>query len=66
MTEDHRTNQQTGLSLVDDEVSTAEALMWVLEHAGIDMVFGIPGGETLPIHRALIRSSRLHPYRPGT
>ena len=53
MTEDDRRNQQTGLPLVDDEVSTAEALVRVLEHAGIDMVFGMPGGETLPIYGAL-------------
>jgi acetolactate synthase-1/2/3 large subunit len=39
--------------LLQEEAPTREAVVRVLEQAGIDMVFGIPGGFTLPIFNAL-------------
>jgi len=39
--------------LLDQDVSVAEAICRVLEDAGIDHVFGMPGGLTLPIYDAL-------------
>lgn len=39
--------------LLDEDVSVAEAIVRVLEDAGIDHVFGMPGGLTLPIFDAL-------------
>ena len=39
--------------LLHEEVSVAEAILRVLEEAGIDMVFGIPGGNTGRIFNAL-------------
>ena len=34
----------------------ADALIAALEHAGVDTVFGLPGGASLPIYDALLRS----------
>jgi len=48
--------------LLQDEISVPEAIVRVLEEAGIDMVFGIPGGNTMLIfdalydHRSTIRT----------
>ena len=48
--------------LLSEAVSTGEAIVRVLEQAGIDMVFGMPGGFTEPIfdalydHRSTIRT----------
>lgn len=42
----------TGL-LLDDEVRPAEAVVRVLEDAGVDLVVGMPGGMTIPIWDAL-------------
>ena len=39
--------------LVRDEVSVAGAIVRVLEEAGIDLIFGIPGGRTGAIFDAL-------------
>lgn len=39
--------------LIDDEVSVPEAIARVLEEAGVDFVFGMPGGRTIPIYDAL-------------
>lgn len=39
--------------LLQEEVSVPEAIVRVLEQAGIDMVFGIPGGQTGRIFNAL-------------
>ena len=39
--------------LLQEEVSVPEAIVRVLEEAGIDMVFGMPGGNTLLIYDAL-------------
>ena len=39
--------------LLDDEVSPGEAVVRVLEDAGIDLVVGMPGGMTIPIWDAL-------------
>ena len=39
--------------LLNSEVSIPEAILRVLEEAGIDMVFGIPGGQTGSIFNAL-------------
>lgn len=47
------TKRSSGTPLLSGETSTPEALLRVLEQAGIDMVFGMPGGETIPIFRAL-------------
>ncbi len=39
--------------LFDDDVDVTEAVIRVLEGAGIDMVFGIPGGYTVKFYDAL-------------
>ena len=39
--------------LLHEEVSVPEAISRVLEEAGVDMVFGIPGGNTGRIFNAL-------------
>lgn len=39
--------------LVEGEVSVPEAIARVLEEAGIEFVFGMPGGRTIPIYDAL-------------
>jgi acetolactate synthase-1/2/3 large subunit len=39
--------------LLDDEVRPAEAVVRVLEDAGVDLVVGMPGGMTIPIWDAL-------------
>jgi len=39
--------------LLNSEVSIPEAILRVLEEAGVDMVFGIPGGQTGSIFNAL-------------
>jgi acetolactate synthase-1/2/3 large subunit len=38
---------------LDRQVSVPEAIVRVLEQAGIDHVFGMPGGQTIPIYDAL-------------
>jgi acetolactate synthase-1/2/3 large subunit len=40
-------------NLVDEEVSVPEAITRVLEEAGVDFIFGMPGGRTIPIYGAL-------------
>ncbi|HXH86388.1 MAG TPA: thiamine pyrophosphate-binding protein, partial [Nitrospira sp.] len=40
-------------NLVDKEVSVPEAIARVLEEAGVDFIFGMPGGRTIPIYDAL-------------
>lgn len=40
-------------SLFQEEVSVPEAIVRVLEEAGIDMVFGMPGGRAMLIYDAL-------------
>jgi acetolactate synthase I/II/III large subunit len=39
--------------LLSETVSVPEAIVRVLEQAGIDMVFGMPGGRTLAVYDAL-------------
>lgn len=39
--------------LLQEEVSVPEAILRVLEEAGIDMIFGMPGGQTCKIFDAL-------------
>ena len=39
--------------LLNSEISIPEAILRVLEEAGVDMVFGIPGGQTGSIFNAL-------------
>lgn len=39
--------------LLDEQVSAPEAIVRVLEQAGIEFVFGMPGGKTIPIYNAL-------------
>lgn len=52
----------TAIKLFQEEVSVPEAIVRVLEEAGIDMVFGIPGGNAMLIfdalydHRSTIRT----------
>ena len=47
---------------INEEISVPEAIVRVLEEAGIDMVFGMPGGNTMKIfdalhdHRSTIRT----------
>lgn len=43
----------TARRLLDETVSTPEAIVRVLEEAGIEFVFGMPGGRTVPIYNAL-------------
>jgi len=43
----------TARKLFQEEVSVPEAIVRVLEEAGIDMVFGMPGGNTMLIFDAL-------------
>ena len=38
---------------LQEEVPVTEAIVRVLEEAGVEMVFGIPGGNTVRIYRAL-------------
>ena len=45
-------------SLLTEEVSPSEAIVRVLEQAGIDMVFGIPGGNTGALFNALYDHKR--------
>src|ERR1700752_1484013 len=40
-------------SLLTEEVTPSEAIIRVLEQAGIDMVFGLPGGNTGVLYNAL-------------
>jgi len=48
--------------LLNEEISVPEAIVRVLEEAGIDMVFGMPGGNAMKIfdalydHRSTIRT----------
>ena len=44
--------------LLQEEVPTREAIVRVLEQAGIDMVFGLPGGYTLPLFNTLYDHQR--------
>ncbi len=39
--------------LIHEEISVPEAIIRVLEEAGIDMVFGMPGGNAMKIFNAL-------------
>ncbi len=41
-------------------VTGAQSLMKALEHAGVDVVFGIPGGAILPAYDPLLQSSVRH------
>ena len=45
-------------SFLTEEVSPSEAIVRVLEQAGIDMVFGIPGGNTGALFNALYDHKR--------
>jgi acetolactate synthase-1/2/3 large subunit len=40
-------------NLLEEEVSVPEAIARVLEEAGVDFIFGMPGGRTIPIYGAL-------------
>ena len=48
-----RTERRPARSFLTEEVSPSEAIVRVLEQAGIDMVFGIPGGNTGALFNAL-------------
>ena len=43
----------TAQKLLREEVSVPEAIIRVLEEAGVDMVFGMPGGNAMLIFDAL-------------
>ena len=38
----------------------ARSLIWSLEHAGVEVIFGIPGGTILPAYDPLLESSIRH------
>lgn len=42
-----------------DRMTGAQALISALEHAGVDTVFGIPGGAILPAYDPLLDSRRI-------
>jgi thiamine pyrophosphate-dependent acetolactate synthase large subunit-like protein len=43
----------TARRLLSETVSVPEAIVRVLEEAGVRFVFGMPGGRTIPIYDAL-------------
>ena len=43
-----------------ESVSGAQSLIWSLEHAGVENIFGIPGGTILPAYDPLFDSSIRH------
>ncbi len=43
-----------------DTITGAQALMRALEHEGVDVVFGVPGGAILPAYDPLLDSSIRH------
>src|SRR2546429_2526878 len=44
---------------MSEQLTGAQALIRALEHAGVDTVFGIPGGAILPAYDPLLDSTRL-------
>lgn len=48
-----KSRRRAGHFLLNENVSPPEAIIRVLEQAGIDMVFGMPGGNTLALFSAL-------------
>jgi len=45
---------------VSDQITGAQALVRALEHAGVEVVFGIPGGAILPAYDPLFDSTVRH------
>ena len=43
-----------------DQITGAQSLVRSLEHAGVDVVFGIPGGAVLPVYDPLMDSTKVH------
>ncbi|CAB4937333.1 unannotated protein [freshwater metagenome] len=42
-----------------DQITGAQSLVRSLEHAGVDVVFGIPGGAVLPVYDPLMDSTKV-------
>jgi len=47
------------MSTSDERVTGAQSLIRSMEHAGVDVVFGIPGGAILPAYDPLMDSSKV-------
>ena len=43
---------------MNEKISGAEALMRSLEHEGVDVLFGYPGGAIMPTYDALSSAER--------
>ncbi|RPI20306.1 MAG: hypothetical protein EHM57_08310, partial [Actinobacteria bacterium] len=43
-----------------EQLSGAQALIRALEHEGVDIAFGVPGGAILPAYDPLLDSSIRH------
>jgi acetolactate synthase-1/2/3 large subunit len=41
--------------------NVAEVLVQCLEHAGVELIFGIPGGPLTPVYEALSKSTKIRP-----
>lgn len=46
------------------QIAVAELVVWCLEQAGVEYVFGVPGGAVEPLYDALARSARRGGPRP--
>ncbi|HQQ61826.1 MAG TPA: thiamine pyrophosphate-binding protein, partial [Kiritimatiellia bacterium] len=44
--------------MIENHTNGAETLIRSLEHAGIELAFGIPGGSAIPIYDALYKVRR--------
>ncbi|MFZ8979858.1 MAG: thiamine pyrophosphate-binding protein, partial [Candidatus Nanopelagicales bacterium] len=42
-----------------EQITGAESLIRSMEHAGVDVVFGIPGGAILPAYDPLMDSAKV-------
>ncbi|MFM7212377.1 MAG: acetolactate synthase large subunit [Actinomycetota bacterium] len=47
------------MSTSDERITGAQSLIRSMEHAGVDVVFGIPGGAILPAYDPLMDSSKV-------
>ena len=53
----------TERSEMPEQVTGAQSIVRSLESAGVETVFGIPGGAILPLYDPLMDSSRIRPCR---
>ncbi len=44
---------------IAEQLTGAQSLVKALEHAGVDVIFGIPGGAVLPVYDPLFDSQQL-------